>query len=836
MAKYKTYAFNQTVALTSSFTVNSSLNYSVNQAMMLKRDVSRTVQEDMANGQYSRFKRIGLKARKQGVKSGLTYPKCTSIISGLTPSVLGQYIPDYVKTVKYTYSKLSTFELAETELKTVYSYNYPSYYPSILNTETGTVDGPTVIVNDKPYYFEDVEAYQVMKPTGPTTSIPTGEWRLRLKYFIPIRKPNYNEGGRPVWVKSSYSLDLTTPYNDHIILRVTYTNTEGVTKDWFYDPETNEIPKINKILDKSSEKVFACYKVRDDKKPIWDVDKAGFEANRRALKRCNLDFESLVGSYNGDITYIKKPTKSEEEYQNDLKDVTDIFITHAVDVTDNDQRVMEYLYSLFYDLGTAITNKLYYSFDTYNVELTWDSIEFATHKGTKTKVRRYTCESGKTMIPNPSYGSSYGNYGPPFYESKNLILSHQVGANTYVTITVYNLKHSTVIDGHRINKELPEIKNLTKRTRKEIKSLQEALENSEEQSDDTHEFIIPVLPTICDKYMSLARRNELAIISLRVVYHTFKKVKKKWYQTKWFTFVRFVIYAVVIVVTAIYAPYSLAGVLKGIFTAEALLVLVLYIALKVIIRVICNVFDVSKRYENALNMIVDIIFSCVNPVVAGIGNFIWTAVTTGQITTDMAVNLLGSLAVGSVSTLGNSELAIMSKYTANMTARALLVATNPSTYQAIQDRDWCGVVISFLPILTANIQLGLEALGVLDNTSGIQETSTGNPIAEITGNTSAYRDVMNTVIQSTSMDIFGYITAIGGTASNAVKVVGAYNQGKYEEKFESLQKKTEDLNQKNKKLQKAQEYLYRDTTLSWLLVMQSNYSLLKPRSLIPMAI
>lgn len=831
MAEYQTYAFNQTVALTSSFTVNNSLNYSVNQAMMLKRDVSRTVQEDMANGQYSRFKRIGLKARKQGVKSGLTYPKCTSIISGLTTSVLGQYIPDYAKTVKYTYSKLSTFELAETELKTVYSYSYPSYYPSVLNTKTGTVDGPTVIINDKPYYFEDVEAYQVMRPIGPT-SIPTGEWRLRLKYFIPIQKPNYIEGGRLVWVKSSYSLDLTTPYNDHIILRVTYINTEGVTKDWFYDPETNEIPEINKILDKSSEKVFTCYKVRDNKKPIWDVDKAGFEANRRALKRCNLDFESLVGSYNGDITYIKKPTKSEEEYQNDLKDITDIFITHAVDVTDNDQRVMEYLYSLFYDLGTAITNKLYYSFDTYNVELTWDSIEFATHKGTKTKVRRYTCESGKTMIPRPS-----SFYGPPFYESKNLIISHQIGTNTYVTITVYNLKHSTVIDGHRINKELPEIKNLTKRTRKEIKSLQEALENSEEQSDDTHEFIIPVLPAICDKYMSLARRNELAIISLRAVYHTFKKVKKKWYQTKWFTFVRFIIYAVIIVLTAIYAPYALAGVLKGIFTVETLLALVLYIALKVLIRVICNVFNVSKRYENSLNMIVDIIFSCVSPVVAGIGNFIWTAATTGQITPDMAVNLLGSVAVGSVSALGSGESAILSKYTASMAAGALSVATNPSTYQAIQDRDWCGVVISFLPILSANIQLGLEALEVLDNTSTQNtETNTDTSIAETTGNTSAYRDVMNTVIQSTSMDVFGYIAAISGTASSVVKVVGAYSQGKYEEKYKALQSQAEDLNQKNKKLQKAQEYLHRDTTLSWLLIMQSNYSLLKPRSLIPMAI
>lgn len=815
MAEYKTYAFNQTVALTSSFTVNNSLNYSVNQAMMLKRDVSRTVQEDMANGQYSRFKRIGLKARKQGIKSGLTYPKCTSIISGLTTSVLGQYIPDYAKTVKYTYSKLSTFELAETELKAVYNYSYPSYHPSVLNTKTGIVKGPTVIVNDKPYYFEDVEAYQ---------------GRLRLKYFIPIQKPNYTEGGRPVWVKSSYSLDLTAPYNDHIILRVTYINTEGVTKDWFYDPETNEIPEINKILDKSSEKVFACYKVRDNKKPIWDVDKAGFEANRRALKRCNLDFESLVGSYNGDITYIKKPTKSEEEYQNDLKDITDIFITHAVDVTDNDQRVMEYLYSLFYDLGSTITNKLYYSFDTYNVELTWDSIEFATHRGTKTKVRRYTCESGKTMIPNYSYG-------PPFYESKNLIISHQVGTNTYVTITVYNLKHSTVIDGHRINKELPEIKNLTKRTRKEIKSLQEALENSEEQSDDTHEFIIPVIPAICDKYMSLARRNELAIISLRAVYHTFKKVKKKWYQTKWFTFVRFIIYAVIIVLTAIYAPYALAGVLKGIFTVETLLALVLYIALKVLIRVICNVFNVSKRYENSLNMIVDIIFSCVSPVVAGIGNFIWTAATTGQITPDMAVNLLGSVAVGSVSALGSGESAILSKYTANMAAGALSVATNPSTYQAIQDRDWCGVVISFLPILSANIQLGLEALEVLDSPSTQNtETNIDTSVAENTGNTSAYRDVMNAVTQSTSMDVFGYIAAISGTASNVVKVVGAYNQGKYEEKYEALQSQAEDLNKKNQKLQKAQEYLHRDTTLSWLLIMQSNYSLLKPRSLIPMAI
>lgn len=203
----------------------------------------------------------------------------------------------------------------------------------------------------------------------------------------------------------------------------------------------------------------------------------------------------------------------------------------------------------------------------------------------------------------------------------------------------------------------------------------------------------------------------------------------------------------------------------------------------------------------------------------------------------MAVNLLGSVAVGSVSALSSPEVALMSRYTASMAAGALSVATNPSTYQAIQDRDWCGVVISFLPILSANIQLGLEALGVLDGPS-IQntETNTGTSIAEITGNTSAYRDVMNTVIQSTSMDVFGYVAAIGGTASNVVKVVGAYNQGKYEEKYKALQSQAEDLNQKNKKLQKAQEYLHRDTALSWLLIMQSNYSLLKPRSLIPMAI
>lgn len=834
---YTSYAFNQTTALSESYTVGNSLNYSVNQARLLKRDVSRIVQEDMANGQYSRFKRIGAKARKQGIKSGLTYPKCTAVITGLTTAVLVQYIPDYAKTVKYTYSKFSTFELAETELKTVYSYSYPSYYSSTLNTETGAVDGPTVIINGKAYYFEDVEVYQVMQSTGPSTSIPTGETRIRLKYFIPTRVPNYNEGGRPVWAKSSYSIDLATPFNDHIILRVTYTNTEGVTKDWFYDPETNEIPEINEILEKSTEKVFACYRVRDDKKPIWDVDKAEFEANRRALKRCNIDFETLVGSYNGDISYIKKPTKTEEEYQKDLADVTDIFITHAVDVTDNDQRVMEYLYSLFYDLGTAITNKLYYSFGSYNVELNWDSIEFATHKGTKTKVRKYTAESSVTMVPNSSYGSTYGNYGPPFYESRNLVLSHQVGTNTYVTITVYNLRHTTVIDGHRINKELPTIKNLTKRTRKEINSLKEALENSEEQSDDTHEFIIPVLPTICDKYMALARRNELATISLRAVHHTYKRIKKKWYQSKWFTIVRFIIYAVIIVLVAIYAPYALVGVLKGIFTVEALLELLIYIALKIIIKIICNVFNVSKRYENSLNMIVDMIFSCVNPVIAGVGNFIWTAVTTGEITADMAVNLVGSIAVGSVSALGNGELALMSKYTANMTAGAIAVATNPSTYQAIQDRDWCGVVISFLPILSANIQLGLEALGVLE-TSGMQETNntTGDLTAEITGNTSAYRDVMNTVIQSTSMDVFGYISAVSKSASSVVNVVNAYNLGKYEEKYTALQSQAEELNKKNQKLQKAQEYLYRDSALSWLLVMQSNYSLLKPRSLIPMAV
>ena len=834
MAEYTTSAFNPPTPLTNSFDVSNSLNFSVNQARLLKRDVCRTVQEDMANGYYSRFKRIGLKARKQGVKSSLTYPKCTAIISGLTPSILGKYIPDYAKTVKYLYSKLSTFELAETELRTVYQYSYPSYYPSTFNKETGAVDGPTVIVNGKPYYFEDVVAYQVMQSIGPSTSLPTGETRIRLDYFSLKIVPNYQEGGRPVYAKEHKSIDLTSVFNNNVVLRVTYTNTEGVTKDWIYDPTTNEIPEINKILDKSEEKVFACYKVRDDKKHIWDTDKAGFEANRRALKRCNMDVESLVGSYNGDISYMKKPTKTEEEYQEDLKDVTDIFITHAVDVTDNDQRVMEYLYSLFYDLGTAITNRLFYSFDTYNVELTWDSIEFATHKGTKTKVRRYTCESSKTMKPNST------GFGPPFFESKNLVISHQIGTNTYVTITVYNLNHTTVIDGHRIKKELPEIKNLTKRTRKDIASLKEALENSEDQSDDSHEFILPVLPTICDKYMPLARRNELIIISLRAIYHTFKKIKKKWYQTKFFTIVRLVIYAIIIVVVAIYAPYALAEVLKGIFTVEALITLVLYIALKVIIRIICSVFDVSKRYENTLNMAIDVIFSCVNPVIAGIGNFIWTAVTTGEITGDMAVNLLGSVAVSSVTNVGSATLSganatLMSSYTASMTAATIAVATSPNTYQAIQDRDWCGIVIAFLPILSANIKLGLETLGVLD-TSGVPETSIDTTLSDMASTTGTAHDVLGSIAQSSGIDVFGYISAISKTTADAMKIVGAYNQGKYEEKFESLQSDIKDLNQKNKKLQIASEYLHRDTALSWLLIMQSNYSLLKPRSLIHMVV
>ena len=279
--------------------------------------------------------------------------------------------------------------------------------------------------------------------------------------------------------------------------------------------------------------------MRRDKDSIKRNDPNYFNLCCKIFQRFNMDYEDLVDSFNGEAD-LNNPTEKDKQYRDSLGNVTDIALTFALDITANDQRVMRYMYEFFkymYDSSGLNANNIYYRHKAFNYDISWGSITHQIKDGHIAPFHRFTTESfEQTVVHKKSVGQSTINVTT---RESCLRIRKQLDNGKYEEILVTNLKFTSYNNGHGMNRTVPTFSNTRGLTPKEIERLKhkDPEEGGEDDNSDPNECLLPVLPFILNNKIGGIIGNDIIAISMRSVHNTYKKIKKKWYQSSWFTVV-----------------------------------------------------------------------------------------------------------------------------------------------------------------------------------------------------------------------------------------------------------------------------------------------------------
>lgn len=515
-----------------------------------------------------------------------------------------------------------------------------------------------------------------------------------------------------------------TGNTEHQYLLVSYLTEEGETLWYYWDTETENDTftswlKDNKVL------YYPSFFFRKGKNSIKREDPEYFEVCKKAFKRLNLDFEDLVDSYNGEAN-LNQETDEDKDYRDSLKNVTDIAMTFALDITVNDQRVMRYIYEFakfMYKTSGVNSNRIDYTHKALNYDFSWNRITREIKTGRVNVFHRFTTEAFDERIPVHIHipGPQGGSDVDTFKTVKSLRICKQLDNNQYEEYVISGVNFATYNNGHRMSRTLPNFKNVEPLTQKEIQKLKNKSpdEDDDDESDnESNECLIPIIPVIINTQIGAIVGGDILAISMRSVHNTYVKIKKKWWQSSWFLVVRIIIYVIVIIIVTIYTCGSgTAPTMKAIFSIEALIQLAIVIAIKLLWKIICKVCHINGATAAIVDTLIDIFAIYVLPcmtassttttatgAVTSVGSTAVTTTTTVVTTTtlstlasSMIVSVANMIVAGRVdlNTIANSLSVVAVNGLMNISPIAgsmLDLSTNPQFYYAVQTKDWTGMV------------------------------------------------------------------------------------------------------------------------------------------------
>lgn len=434
-----------------------------------------------------------------------------------------------------------------------------------------------------------------------------------------------------------------------------------------------------------------------------DLDLYGI--NEKLLKRSSLDWEDI---YEQILCNVDKETSEDKSYKDSLKDTTNILIGLACDITTNNQTIIEYMYKLFSQYALEHdkdAGELFYKHAFYEHKVLWDSISISTKEGHVCKWKQYAAESKNvSKIVNKvitSYGSS-GISQQVIQKNKTdrvLNIYYQKTKDSYIEITIVGLRHITNALGKEIKTDLPIFSNMKPRTRKEIEDI---IENrkylDEDSSTDNSEFLLPLYPVIVRKLGSF-KGSTLLAISLRVIWQSKKRIKKKWYATTGFTVIRIIASIVIIICTwGTSTPLILAANAAANIALNVLLQVLMALAIKLAIKYVCKVFNIDGYGLIIANLTSTLIQLAITYQVGESFNI------AGSLKDSMGIIGLGSGIGGmiankdfSLNGIANvtSSAAFMSLAASSPTMAAIYnLLQNPDYLKAIQDKNWSTVLIT----------------------------------------------------------------------------------------------------------------------------------------------
>lgn len=550
----------------------------------------------------------------------------------------------------------------------------------------------SVYLDDDDNYIYFTWAYTVTHGGGPSATTQT--------ITVPI-----NSG-----VQFTDSLDAT-------YLLVGYEGFDDILQFYYWNTSNSNTAFSNWM---SSNKVmyYPSFFFRNNKNSIKREDPVYFETCKKVFQRFNMDFEDLVDSFNGEAE-LNNPTSKDDDYRDSLKNVTDIALTFALDITANDQRVMRYLFEFFkymYDSAGLNGNSIYYRHKAFNYDIRWSSISYNTKSGRVNSFHRFTTEGyTETTFIEKNIGQSTIKLP---VSTSCLRICKQLDKNQYIEIVVKGLEFCSYNNGHGMNRSVPTFKNVAPLTQQEIRDLKDKYNSDESENEDDdsdpNECLVPVLPFIINSRIGGIIGGDILAISMRSVHNTYVKIKKKWYQSSWFLVVRIVIYIIIITIVTIASQgTATAPTLKAIFTLETLFQLLLVLAIKIAFKFICKVCHIEGATKAILETILDMfciyVLPNLNATTTTTSGAVVQVGSTAVTTTTTVTTTLSTLASSTIVTMANcivegkfdletianslGSVAVNGLMTISPLSGAVLdLATNPKFYYAIQTKDWAGAM------------------------------------------------------------------------------------------------------------------------------------------------
>jgi hypothetical protein len=329
-------------------------------------------------------------------------------------------------------------------------------------------------------------------------------------------------------------------------------------------------------------------RLRTKGKAIRSTD-AEYLADKKNFAIMGIDLEDIISSVNGDPSYLKNIKEKEQleidvDYMANLTMVDNSFLIFGLDISNDHIYSNEYFYKYFKWLYDQESKEEVLKYKEYSYKLTWDEIS-------------YSCEEGSLE----EYPNKYGK----FIKEVEVV---KINCNNITTT-----KRKALIVYHRKNKHNVEILTITglgsynynggfRKT-----TLEDGMSN--DPDDSKGNFYIPIHLDVIKK-MGQFRGGDVVRVSMRVLYNSSTKVRKKWYATTWFKVIRIVVSIVIIIVFwGASTPYVIVANTALNIAINIAIQILITIAIKLAVKYLCRLFNVSEEYSKLISMAVSMVVS-----------------------------------------------------------------------------------------------------------------------------------------------------------------------------------------------------------------------------------
>ena len=445
------------------------------------------------------------------------------------------------------------------------------------DSNTNIVSNPpfTPPVNASPVEFND--AYY------------TSDTQTSIEYVYTVQEYDPSTGNTEI--NTYYYTEIYTHdpvQRDNLYYYVVYFETETTTNEqgeeeevivgeqqyWSYDPSTHVYPSLD--IPEDLEQSSQYYPVIPIRRSKVDLTQGSyreddlFKTSKRMLDMWGIDIDGLAEGINASP---------------DIGDVDHAYVITAVDIADDSQAVLNYLYEYFiYLSNTSEFDKNDYdnwvanSLDAneappvniisirdfgYRMNLSYNYIQAEVIQGSIGDVDTFEREVIATERDVREFFA---------YETSKYIIRKQLTTNFYQEITVHGLYH--------INYVYPN------------DTVDTSLKDAFDTEDEKNNFLIPLNVDVTDNVSRLFS-NELMYYSIRIVFNSKIKKKIKWYETGFF---QFFIKVVAIVLTV----YGLYQVGQALIAAAA-------VGVVAVAQVIIQAVLISIAVNYALDFLVNVI-------------------------------------------------------------------------------------------------------------------------------------------------------------------------------------------------------------------------------------